>query len=485
MRDRLLPWILLLACLGGACADDSEDAVAASGVSTGWKTPSAIVPVDVFDGLPTGDAQLDKLCSRQGADAVSKAFCTKQGPAIHGLADLQGRLGLAFGDPTGRSRAPGDPGFALSGHSASLVGRFVSAFNPRAFVFTPSAPGSGQPTPGFVVLSFTRGENFVEVAAHDPTDPGPEAINFYLLHFQRACDSGLDPAERLTPAVERDWVQVDVYEDDDLENTVLDCKRCHQPAGPGTRKILRMHEHTDPWTHFFRSDRPGGRALLDDFHATHGTEEDYGGIPAPWLDRSDPALLAALVENNGFSDQPNPFDAAQIEREVEATNPAQPQSNSPPGRSASWQRLFDLAVTCKAAPPPYHDAKVYDATKLESAGLSYRAMLTGGRRESSDDLRDVFLEAALVDVGVRPPPRATGRAVLVETCQDCHNSTVDPSLSRARFDVERLEQMTRSEKDAAIRRLDLPIENRQRMPPAMFRWLSPDEIARVKAELAR
>jgi hypothetical protein len=288
------------------------------------------------------------------------------------------------------------------------------------------------------------------------------------------------------PEVERGWKRVDVYEDDDLENTILDCKRCHQPGGLGTRKILRMHEHTDPWTHFLRADRPGGRVLLDDFHLAHGTGEDYGPIPAALIERSAPSRLEALVVNNGFGDQPNPFDSARIEQEVEAGNPSEPEVNVPLGRSETWQRLFDNAILGLAIPPPYHDAKVYDSNKLAAAAAMYGRTIAGAMPASlMPDLRDVFLDDALVDLGVRPPRGASGRAILVQMCQDCHNSAVDPTISRARFDVARLDQMSREEKDLAIARLGLEPTSRLRMPPPLFRALSSDEIARVTVELEK
>jgi len=478
MRGR----VLVAAPLIAGCASASNDSTKGAQVSGAPpRAMAALVPDDVFDGLPTGADQLAILCARKGGDAVSKAFCSTPAPTIHGLVDLEEALGLGFADRTtaGRNGASGNPGFALSGHSASLVGRFASAFNPRAFLFTPSSQG---PAPGFVALAFTRGETFVEVAAHDPTDPGPEAINLYLIRFVRSdCDDSA--VHRLMSSVEKGWARVDVYEDDDLANSILDCTRCHQPGGPGARKILRMHEHTDPWTHFFRADRPGGRGLLDDFHLAHGTDEDYAGIPGALIERSDPALLAALVENNGFREQPNAFDAAAIEREVESFNPLQPQTNTPPGRSATWQRLFDVAASAAAAPPPYHDVKVYDAQRLKSSSDAYREVLAGASID--DDLRDVFLDDAMVDTSVRPPPDASGRAILTEMCQDCHNPTVDPALSRARFDVTRLDSMPRGEKDMAIARLRAPATTRHHMPPLMFRALDDVETARVTAELQK
>src|SRR5215472_10102188 len=104
--------------------------------------------------------------------------------------------------------------------------------------------------------------------------------------------------------------------------------------------MLRMQELHDPWTHFFKTDRPGGRALLDDFFGAHGKSEDYGPIPAGLIEKSDPSKLTDLLTQNGFGTQPNEFPSQQIEAEVKQSNPAEPQSNTPPGISATWSGLY-------------------------------------------------------------------------------------------------------------------------------------------------
>src|SRR5207237_3826920 len=136
----------------------------------------------------------------------------------------------------------------------------------------------------------------------------------------------------LTSAIERDWTSVTVYEDDDLENTPLDCKQCHQPDGPGTTAMLRMQERLPAHRHFFAAGGEG-RSLAADFFAAHD-QEAYGPIPATMIAKSDPAQLAALVAAAGFAPQPNEFDSARIAAEEAAT-----------GTSPTWQGIYDEAAS--------------------------------------------------------------------------------------------------------------------------------------------
>src|SRR5690606_12480303 len=143
---------------------------------------------------------------------------------------------------------------------------------------------------------------------------------------------------------ERDWKGITIYDDEDLKNTLLDCRHCHQPDGPGTPMMLRMQELEDPWTHWFRSDRPGGLTLMQDFFRAHGTEEDYGGIPAALIPKADGLALEDLVKGQGFEDQPYGLNSRVIEDEVEASSRQQPEINTPPGQSRTWEGLYERAM---------------------------------------------------------------------------------------------------------------------------------------------
>ena len=444
---------------------------------------------DLLEGLPHGSTQIEALCARSGSmdesnpsfNAVTNAFC-KEGRSPSSLVELREALGLAFrrGDRSGTNGSNGNPGFALLGHSSSLVARSVSAVNPRAFVF--SAP-SGQPTriPGFVVMGFVRGEPLVEIAAEQGNGG---KITFYLVKFDLACEPDCSPADLLTPAVERDWKGVTVYDDEDLKNTMLDCRHCHQPDGPSGKMMLRMQELEDPWTHWFRSDRPGGLALMQDYFRAHSDEEEYGSIPGALIPKSDGRALEDLVKGQGFNRQPNEFDSRAIEDEITLSSSMQPEINTPRGRSSTWQELYDRAFRGEFIPPPYHDVKVTDPNKLQYVTDEYKKFMAG-EVQTLPDIRRVFLDDALEAMTFLPRSGAAGREVLVQTCAQCHNPKLDQTISRAKFDVTRLDSMSRAAKDEAIKRLKLPASDRLHMPPGIMRALPDDALQAAVSELEK
>jgi cytochrome c553 len=69
-----------------------------------------------------------------------------------------------------------------------------------------------------------------------------------------------------------------------------------------------------------------------------------------------------------------------------------------------------------------------------------------------------------------------GTALLTQMCHQCHNPSLDQTLTRARFDVTKLTTMPAAELQKAIVRLNLPADSFQKMPPTRFRALSPAEI---------
>jgi hypothetical protein len=491
---RVRAWLLaaLFVAPSAGCLDGMVPAHRASSAPLSIHAPQ-ITP-DAFVTLKDPAAAHDELCTNDGlhpnfpddADLITKTFCADlKGQAVPqpgGIVQLAQLLGLGFADssPAGENGAGGNPAFAIAGASSSLVARFVSAINPRAFLFTPPPSDGGKPS-GFAVLTFTRGESFVEAAVHDPT---LEQVNFYLVRFQPPCGDACTNADRLTPALESGWSGVSIYESSTaLNNTVLDCLECHQPDA-SQPKLLRLPEGGSPYTHFFSSQTTGGQALLADFHAAHGDGEDWGPIPAAMIDKSDPEQLRALVAAAGFAQQPNPFDATQIEREVEAWAPAQPWDNDPKGKSATWQALYDQAAAGQFIAAPYHDVKVTDAAKLAQMTGAYRDFL-GGARPDLPDIRDVFLDDGLRDMGFAPRQGANGRALLVQMCQQCHDSQLDQTLTRARFDVETLDSLGREEKDKAIARLMKDDADREKMPPTLFRTVTHDERQKMVDELSK
>ena len=457
------------------------------------------IPSDVFETLKDPAGAHAELCDHDAtdttfpaqADRITNRFCQDvQGGAVpepHSLSDLLAILNLDFKDPTGGNGTGGNPAFAILGHSSALTARKVSSITPTAFVFTP-LDASGKPPADYMFLAFDPGEQFVEVASFSPSDA---AVNFYVVLYDKACGTSCGPNDLLTPAQTSGWSNVRIYESTTyLNNTIADCRQCHIGAGTDNPTspdplILRMQELEAPHTHWFSQTTPGGQALLGDFHAAHGTSEDYGPIPAALVDKSDPDLMAGFIQAAGFADQPNAFHSATIESEVAESAPAQPATNVPIGASATWATGFDAATNGQFIPAPYHDVKVTDPDKLARATATYVSFRTGQSATMDSDIRDVFLDNGLVDMGFAAPESLDGRALLVQQCQQCHNSRLDPTLSRDNFLVDKLDSMSRMEKDLAIARIDTPTDTRLTMPPPLFRSLGDRERQLMIEELQK
>jgi hypothetical protein len=486
MRKTLLLWVLPLFQLGclNTIVPGHDPA----------STPSVVhpplVPTDVFDTLKAPADAHAELCANDGmhpnfpddADPITRAFCqdVKPGgvmPTPHSLAELLALLHIDFKDPNGGNGVGGNPGFAILGHSSALTARKVSSIAPTVFMFTPP-PADGSKPSGFSFLAFDPGEQFVEVASHDPT---ADSVNFYLVRFDQACTNspgGCTPTDLLTPSLVTGWDNLREYESStSLNNTILDCRQCHAPddAQP---QMLRMQEIAPPFTHWFSMQTTGGKALYADFHAAHGHDEDYGPLPAALIDKADPALMAKMITQAGFGNQPNAFQSDVIEKEVLWAAPAQPAINSPVGWSATWSVIYDKAVTGNVIATPYHDVKVTDPTKLDKMTKAYQGWMSGTLAQLPD-IRDVFLDAGLRDMAFAPKMGLTGPQLLQQMCQQCHHNTLDLTISRENFLVDQLDQMSRAEKDLAIDRLQLPDDNRLAMPPVLFRSITDDERQRM------
>jgi len=481
----------------GVCASDLASYIAASFTGKG----SSVLVTDPLAGFATGTTQIDTVCARMAAanasNQVRTAFCGTARPTITSLTDLQSSLGIRFTNPTlvgrGNNGQGGNPGFALTGHSTSLVSRFVSAINPRAIIFTP--PNARNPVPGFVTMGFTRGDQFAEITVSDRTT---RALSYFLAAFTQACTAtnSCTQGDLLTPAIERNWTSFTLYDESDLKNTILDCLQCHQTGGPGTQKILRMQELPNPWTHWFRDNRPGGIALFNDFRAAHGTTEDYAGIPAALLNSGDPARLEDVVRGNGFGNQPNLFNSPRIEAEVQASSAGQPANNNVPGTSATWNGIYQVSRAGNAIAVPYHDVKITDSAKLTAMTQAYAAFRAGNLAASDlPNIRQVALDSRAFEMGFAVDPTLDGRGVIVEACTQCHNSRLDQTISRSRFNVDlaRMSDLAGGvlagalrdqEMGTAIRRLNLALEDVKKMPPVrFFRSLTPSDITKAKQYL--
>ena len=473
-------WTALIALIGGCMVGEPPPAVTAL---------APTLPGNVFETLNDPAAAHAELCDHDptdttfpdNADRITNRFCqdAKGGvvPAPTGLAEFLKILDLDFETHS--------PAFALLGHSSALTARKVSSIAPTAFVFTPLAADGTVPK-DYIFVAFDPGEPFLEVASYSPSDM---AVNFYLVLFDKDCmktAEGCGPDDLLTRNQVTGWSNIRIYESTTaLDNTIADCRQCHIGNGkdPVDPLILRMQEIEAPHTHWFSTATAGGQALLADFHAAHGTGEDYGPIPAALIDHSDPDQMAAFIKAAGFANQPNAFPSDVIEQEVTASAPKQPWSDVPIGWSPTWQGAFADATAGKYIPMPYHDVKITDPDKLAHMTEVYQRHLDG--EPLTEDIRDVFLDAGLPEMGFAPLPAMTGRQLLVQQCQECHHTRLDPTISRDKFLVDALDQMPRAEKDLAIERINTSTDTRLTMPPPLFRTLGDRERQLMIEELQK
>jgi hypothetical protein len=187
--------------------------------------------------------------------------------------------------------------------------------------------------------------------------------------------------------------------------------------------------------------------------------------------------MAKTIGIDGFGTQPNAFDSAAIEGEVVANCPTQPAQNVPRGWSQTWDDAYQAAEGGQFIAAPYHDVKVTDPDKLAKATQAYVDWRTG-KSATLPDIRDVFLDSGLRDMGFAPTAGADGQALLVQMCQQCHHASLDPTISREKFLVDKLSSMSAEEKKLAIERLDptqTALTSRLTMPPTLFRTITDDE----------
>ena len=369
--------------------------------------------------------------------------------------------------------------FALTGNSTSLLANRVSAINPRLLVFPRVGDDLARPA-AMTAVGFVRGEQFVELASRDLSTGD---FNFYLVRFEQKCnyaDGGCDLASLLTEEIEHDWTAYSVYDQDDLEETSLDCNSCHQPDGHGTKRILRMQELASPWLHWFpqrfvqRTD--SDRVLLAQFADTHAGDKHYGGIPiatiANALDEGSGAQLEALVRAEGFGEQPNPFDA-QIVAEMKN------------GTSPTWEARFETHLQGRAIAVPYPAIDVTDEAKRNAAARSYQDVVRGavGARKLARHPRDL-LDGRAREAELRSAARRqTGRP----SCWRCARvaTTGAPILSWARADST----CSRSTRCRARRRTSpsrgSAIRDNTRMPPWRAGSLTPEGSAAAILELQK
>jgi hypothetical protein len=460
---------------GNAGAGASGGGTASSGTggvdaAPSWADlPAVLEPDAELAALPTRERQYESLCALPQNDSFFKRICGAGRPHLPDLAALLRLVGLDQ-----------DRAFALTGNSTSLVAHSVSALNPRIIVFPRVAP-TLEPKEDFVMLGFVRGERFVEIASRDPLTGEP---NFYLLSFEQKCEyeGNCDLASRFSEEIEHDFTAYSIYPERDLENTSFDCLSCHRPGGYGTKKILRMQELASPWLHWFPQRfvqrTASDRVLSAQFADIHGVDGQYGGVPIATiqnaLDEGSGAQLEAALRAHGFGEQPNAFDP-RIEAEARDGEMSQ-----------TWLTQWTLASEGKAIAVPYPRVDVTDEAKRVAATAAYKNVVLGtAGRETMPDLRDVFSQDAREKLSLVPKPGADGQSVLLQMCARCHDGRADPNLSRSKFNVLALDQMSADEKQVAIHRLNEPVGSLKKMPPWRSGQLTPEALQAATTALSQ
>ena len=397
---------------------------------------------------------------------------------IGSLSDLLELLHIQA-DPLVADPAPPPPvdghsvpgGVVVLAHSTALSGHVVSPINPRAIVMG-----------GRTIIAFQRGVQRIELAT---LANGKGTFNFYLLSFEQACngnEDGCSPGDLYTPRIEADWTRVDIHDDEDLKNSPLDCRQCHQRGREAP--ILLMREVLAPWTHFFGtlSDNglPGSRPdvrggdLLRDYLQAKG-DEPYGQVSMATISRTSGFLLQAII-----GPQPLVFDAPTIENERfpyedDGTRAAEPQP------SATWNGAFEAFKRGEQLALPYVEPRATDPRKqaeLSDAYARYRADEISA--DELPDMADIFPDDPLVraQIGLQTEPDATPGDALVQACGPCHNDVLDQTVTRARFSID-LTRLEPAQIERAIARIELPSGAPGAMPPPEARQLDPEARERL------
>jgi len=453
--------------------------------------------------VPFNLEQKAEVCARGNADRVAQALCS--GGEISSMAQLIETLGFD------------EPFFSMTANSSSLVGRDVSALNPRLIVGEMMAgtnPFGGEGGHGsaedMMALGFVRGEQLVELVGYDPQT---DALNFYLLMFEQSCndsEEGCQTADLVTPAIESDWSRWTVYQDTDLVNTSLDCNVCHQPLGPGTPKVPRLQEISNSWTHWFpvRPAQQGGgwssggsgttglpptdpgnhgtrssEVLWNQFIAMHGDDPTYGGVPLDqirasaagpdietfvraWMgSRTD--LPEALQIPAFGSGQGNDYfcDSSTMERN---------------GEDSAWGPEFDRVVSGERLPLPSHRIDITSDVTRDEVIETYKAVQSGAM--TGDEIKHpsaAIAYSAMTEMSMVPPQDATAEQILTHMCARCHNSNLDQSLSRAKFDATKLAELNDLQKAVIADRIKRHDGDKFQMPPRRSGTLPQWAVTRV------
>ena len=182
---------------------------------------------------------------------------------------------------------------------------------------------------------------------------------------------------------------------------------------------------------------------------------------------SDPLKLEQLVRGSGFRDlqvREIEFPTSRVPNEVANNNPAQPEDNTVGGVSETWEEMYINARDGYASdgrtiiPIPYHDVKVTEPSLLAKYTDQYRQHLAGTLPdEKFVDHRDVLKrdQKERADMGFAVRADESPQNILLLACNQCHNSKLDPEISRSKFnvDLDAMGENAIAEIDVAILRL--------------------------------
>jgi len=446
-------------------------------------------PEDVWLGhIGTGPRQTRRVCDRSPRDRVGLALCNPSTPPIYGLEDLYRAIRLGEGQPRM---------VAATTHSLGLSARSVSTLNPRAFVFEDTNASSGPITPERIVAtSFARGEQFVELVGQDPTTYD---YNFYLLRFEQECNrSRCTPEDLLSARLESGWTDWTLYADRDLVDTPLDCLSCHQPYGTASYKFLLMRQLIDPWMHWgdFRGgnehdlcpiqppDGAPGKVVvtadgLDVLLALEGTSGRYAGVPVSELHAAKSGqAFAELLNDAGQILALGPHPEAPSEQLYFQTREVVCERFND-GASKTWNEERSVFLS-RGLPTPYYGPDV-TAPNLRAEVLADRLGFL--RRHADEDALDVAMtfigRDVATDIGFFPRETDSAPEILRAMCIRCHAGDTDPGLRRARFNATSFEHIDPKAFREIVRRLLLPRDSPELMPPVRAGELPRSAIAKV------
>jgi len=491
VQNRLAVLFVVIVWIGACSSKSSTPHVPEYG-DKGYPTEA-----NLFDTLPQGTNQLGRLCDRLAdrdvQSVVRDVFCVKPRPVITNTQELLSALGLAFDGPGGKDAQlvpeNGNPAWSLVGHSAALSRRLVSPVNPRVVVHTPTFSHL-TPVPGFVVMAFVRGEGFAEIITHDPVR---DDLDFFIFKYDYPCKDpqNCTDEDRFSGQVESGWTGYTLYNDEDLENTPLDCLQCHQSGlhkAPSPRRSLLMFQLNSMWMHWMYDNRhffdwtdnpigPGPfHEMMQQYVQAHGTPQEplgetYGGIPDGAVYGSRPKSLEALIEGNGFG---NGFDDTAYAPNGASIGLLQDDRALGMFFRYEGNERYALNLNGLLITPPSDAIDPFDHKKLASLIQSY-GEYRNGLTADFPDMIALFPEKKMHRVGLRVQPGLSAPEILVQACSQCHHDGLNPKISRALFGVSEIKSLPVTELRLAQDRINLPEDHLSVMPPHRFRTLSPAE----------